>query len=103
MGWPGGEQIKFWKAVCEVLGDGRLGWATSLHREIGGVEEEEERMKGLDVKGLDVKGLGVVRLYSWGELVEHMWLVLWVCSEGKVEGTGCRWVEAGGRVVVEMS
>ncbi|RYN88322.1 hypothetical protein AA0119_g11944, partial [Alternaria tenuissima] len=33
--WPASRQKHFWDAICERLGDGRLGWATSLHREVG--------------------------------------------------------------------
>ncbi|KAH8629836.1 hypothetical protein IG631_14413 [Alternaria alternata] len=86
--WPATRQKHFWDAICERLGDGRLGWATSLHREVGAKH--------------GVGNLGEVRVFCWGELVECMWLVLWDCSEGRVGGMGCRWVDAWERVVFEM-
>ncbi|CAN9371177.1 unnamed protein product [Alternaria alternata] len=87
--WPATRQKHFWDAICERLGDGRLGWATSLHREVG-------------AKHGEAGNLGEVRVFCWGELVECMWLVLWDCSEGRVGGMGCRWVDAWERVVFEM-
>ncbi|CAN9342700.1 unnamed protein product [Alternaria sp. RS040] len=86
--WPATRQKHFWDAICERLGDGRLGWATSLHREVGA-----KRGAG---------NLGEVRVFCWGEQAECMWLVLWDCSEGRVGGMGCRWVDAWERVVFEM-
>jgi hypothetical protein len=82
--WPAQTQKDFWDAICELLTDGRLGWATSLHREIG------------------AQTLGEIRLYCWGELVEHMWLVLWLCSKGEVEGAGLKWFDAWKTAVFEM-
>jgi hypothetical protein len=82
--WPARAQKDFWDALCKLLEDGSLGWATSLHREVG------------------AQTLGEVRLYCWGELVEHMWLVLWLCSKGKVDGAGLTWFDAWKTAVFEM-
>jgi hypothetical protein len=46
--------------------------------------------------------LGRVRLYCWAEVVEHTWLLLWLCSKGEVVGSGCKWMDADGSVAFEM-
>jgi hypothetical protein len=43
-----------------------------------------------------------VRLYCWGEVVEHFWLLLWLCSNGMVASLGLRWIDADGVAVVGM-
>jgi hypothetical protein len=78
-------QQEFWTTMCEQIEAGRLGWGATLHRETG-----------------SSRSLGKVRLYCWGEVVEHMWLVLWLCSRGKVVGSGLKWMDADGVAVFEM-
>jgi hypothetical protein len=76
--WPAQLQKELWNRVCEPLLDGRLGWATMLYR-----------------KSDSSKTLGTVQLFSWGELAEHMWLLLWLCSNGRTSGAGLKWVACG--------
>ncbi|KAF1932191.1 uncharacterized protein M421DRAFT_416923 [Didymella exigua CBS 183.55] len=83
--WSSNAQRDLWLSLCEYVCSGLLGWATTLHRENGAQES-----------------LGVFRLYCWGEVVEHTWLLLWLCSKGKASGTGSKWVDANGIVVIEM-
>lgn len=80
--WPRKSQHEFWLSMLEHIQSGRLGWGTTLHRE-----------------SKSPQALGHVRLYCWGELVEHMWLLLWLCSDGKIVGCGSRWNDADGNVV----
>jgi hypothetical protein len=68
------------------VANGRLGWGVTLHRE--------------PAKGHE---LGLVRLYCWGEIVEHIWLALWLCSDGKISAFGSKWVDAGEKLVVEIA
>jgi hypothetical protein len=83
--WPQELQHDFWSLLHEHICSGRLGWGTTLHR-----EAESAQM------------LGRVRLYCWGEVAEHMWLIIWLCSKGRVSGTGLRWIDASGVTILEM-
>lgn len=74
--WPKYVQYDFWLALQKDVGEGRLGWGVTLHR-------DAVRMR-----------LGLVRLYCWGEIAEHMWLILWLHSGGRVWSTGAAWVDA---------
>ncbi|KAI4647868.1 hypothetical protein J4E93_004279 [Alternaria ventricosa] len=82
--WPAQAQKDLWDGVCEPLKDGRLSWGANIYREKGTSET-----------------LGSVQLFSWGELAEHMWLLLWVCSKGKIAGAGLKW-KAGRDVILVM-
>ncbi|KAL6712002.1 hypothetical protein ACN47E_003045 [Coniothyrium glycines] len=84
--WPTKLQYEFWKALCEHVTSGRLGWGVTLHRE-----------------GQVHTSLGAVRLYCWGEVIEHMWLLIWLCSSGKVVGSGSQWFDGDGIAVIEVA
>ena len=78
-------QQDFWSSLYGHVCSGRIGWGTTLHRDSD-----------------SAYALGVVRLYCWGEVVEHFWLLLWLCSNGMVVSLGLRWIDADGVAVVEM-
>lgn len=84
--WPPKIQCEFWSALCKLIENGRLGWGVTLYRENG-----------------SRRALGRSKLYCWGELVEHTWLVLWLCSQGKISGTGSQWFDADGVAAISMS
>lgn len=84
--WPSSAQRDFWLLLCEHVSSGRVGWATTLHRQPAAHGE-----------------LGLVRLYCWGEVVEHMWLLLWLCSKAKASGMESKWIDANGVAVIEMA
>lgn len=44
----------------------------------------------------------VVKVYCWGEVVGHIWLMLFIGSERAIKGVGAKWVDAGGVAVVCM-
>ncbi|KAH8732926.1 hypothetical protein GQ44DRAFT_821179 [Phaeosphaeriaceae sp. PMI808] len=84
--WPVQIQSEFWSSLCAHVLKGDVGWGTSLHRD-----------------GSSPFTLGQVRLYCWAEVVEHTWLLLWLCSKGKVSGSPSRWIDGEGNVFFEMS
>ena len=55
-------QQDFWSSLYEHVCSGRIGWGTTMHRDSD-----------------SAYALGTVRLYCWGEVVEHFWLLLWLC------------------------
>jgi hypothetical protein len=75
--WPKHVQHQFWTFLQQDIESGRLGWGVTLHR-------DPVRMR-----------LGLVRLYCWGETVEHVWLALWLHSGGRVWSTGAAWLDGG--------
>jgi hypothetical protein len=83
--WSEKLQHEFWTTMCEQIMSGRLGWDATLHRDAG-----------------SPRSLGQVKLYCWGEVAEHMWLMLWLCSEGKVSGSALKWYDADGVAIVEV-
>ncbi|KAF9699509.1 hypothetical protein EKO04_002367 [Ascochyta lentis] len=83
--WPPNLQWEFWSLLYEHVQSGRIGWGVTLHR---------------DAECDDT--LGRVKLYCWGEIVEHVWLLLWLCSKGKISGSGSSWIDANGVAVLKV-
>ena len=83
---------KFWGFLEQFVGDGRAGWSVWVEWERGG------GCRGDDVE----RGDEEVRVWCWGEVVGHVWLVLFLATDRKIKGMGARWVDGGGEVVCQM-
>lgn len=83
--WPSHLQLDFWTSLVDHIESGSFGWGVTLHRE-----------------SMRASELGTIRIYCWGEIAEHIWLALWLCSRGKISGTVSSWVDAGEEVVIKV-
>jgi hypothetical protein len=92
--WPQKTQLEFWTSLCKQVQSGSFGWGVFLYREPQASSSAESRADS---------GLGQVRLYAWGELIEEIWLALWLSSDGKISGSGSRWLDAGDAVIFQVS
>ena len=109
--WPIQLQIDFWTFLEKFLHSGAAGWGVWCTRENGDeirfssdpspAESKLENHPPCS-RRTDTQGLGAVRVYCWGEIVEHIYLLLYVASSSKVRKHGLRWVDAEGKVVVKM-
>ena len=62
--------------------------------------------------GKDLAGWGVwctrepdhssLRVYCWGIVVGHIYLLLFMASESKIRGVGACWVGGDGEVIIKM-
>ena len=41
-------------------------------------------------------------MFCWGEVVRHIYLMLYVASKSKVRKLGLKWVDANDEIVVQM-
>jgi hypothetical protein len=83
--WPANIQLEFWTSLSDYIQSGRLGWGVTLYRETNRPGR-----------------LGIVRVYCWGEIVDHVWSLLWLCSQGKIAGSGSNWLDAEDVAVIEV-
>ena len=44
----------------------------------------------------------VAKIYCWGEVVGHIWLLLFIASRRGVRGVGSKWIDASGEAVLVM-
>lgn len=84
--WPASIQKEFWDSLYDFVCMGRLGWGVTLYRDAAGSS-----------------ALGLVRLYCWAEIVEHTWLMMWICSKGEIVKSGSNWTDAGGNLMFEVA
>ncbi|KAF2806617.1 uncharacterized protein BDZ99DRAFT_573361 [Mytilinidion resinicola] len=90
--WPRQIQYRFWSSLAKCIQKGDFGWGITMHRETLALEDGS----------IDDDELGLVRLYCWGELVEHIYLFLWLYSAGRAANAGLQWIDADNIVVVQM-
>lgn len=81
--WSLDRQVKFWRFLEQVIGNGSLGWGVWCTRAAD-------------------SSFGVIRAYCWGEVVMHMYLLLYVASSSQVRKLGLCWVDGQEEVVVRM-
>ncbi|KAI6839419.1 hypothetical protein KC332_g3467 [Hortaea werneckii] len=86
--WPTTLQLDFWNFLSQFISSGNGGWGLWCAREV----------QHGDGQG----SLGTVRVYCWGEVVKHVYLLLYTASQSKVRKMGLQWVNGEGKVVVHM-
>ncbi|KAM0705788.1 hypothetical protein Q7P35_007148 [Cladosporium inversicolor] len=79
--WPAQLRLDFFQFLAKMIEPGRVGWGVWCTRELAALE---------------------VRVYCWGEVAKHVYLMLYVASKSKVRKLGLNWVDADGEVVVQM-
>ncbi|KAI5249687.1 hypothetical protein E4T42_05153 [Aureobasidium subglaciale] len=87
--WNAQIQIKFWKFLQSNIGSGISGWGVWCLREHEGKVSVEEGTE-----------LGMVKVFCWGEVVGHIWLLCYVASQAKLKHVESKWFDADEEVVV---
>lgn len=44
----------------------------------------------------------LLKLYCWGEIVPHIWLLLFTASHRRIKGCGAQWIDFRGEVIIQM-
>ncbi|KAK4545794.1 hypothetical protein LTR36_002748 [Oleoguttula mirabilis] len=95
--WSPQVQLDFWQFLQQMIGSGNVGWGVWCVRE----ETMETNRPLASSEGVDV-ALGEVKVFCWGEIVKHVYLMLYVASKSKVRKLGLQWIDAEARAVVQM-
>ncbi|KAK0733889.1 hypothetical protein B0T26DRAFT_686264 [Lasiosphaeria miniovina] len=70
-----------WKFMINYLGEGCAGWGAVCRRD---------------------PAFSWIRLYCWGCVAGHMYLLLYIMSQRKIVYTGAKWIAADGKPVIVM-
>ncbi|KAF2480381.1 hypothetical protein BDY17DRAFT_301650 [Neohortaea acidophila] len=89
--WQLSAQIDFWQFLERTIHRGSLGWGVWCTREDEGLANAE--------KG---GSIGIIKVFCWGEIVKHVFLLLYVASNSQVKKLGLSWIDAEGTTVVQM-
>ncbi|KAI2709166.1 hypothetical protein CBS147332_6225 [Penicillium roqueforti] len=90
--WPSPLFHAFWSFLSDFVGrDGRAGW---------GVWCILEAATPPSTRSSDTHVL--LKVYAWGEVAMHVYLLLFLASERRVRGMGVQWRDAREEVVIQM-
>ncbi|EWC45983.1 hypothetical protein DRE_04776 [Drechslerella stenobrocha 248] len=82
------KKYDFWNRLAGYVKDGNMGETRMFF-------ESESEGAGDNVGD-------ILRLYCWGEVAVHVWVILYAISDRIVSELALRWVDAGGHVVIDM-
>ncbi|KAH0348370.1 hypothetical protein KCU81_g3243, partial [Aureobasidium melanogenum] len=91
--WSPKIQIKFWIFLQSNIGSGVGGWGVWCLR---GNDTEANEDEVADME------LGTVKVFCWGEVVGHVWLLCYVASQARLKRVESHWIDADGKVVVRI-
>lgn len=90
--WTEAEFPTFWSNMSEFLRKGHAGWGVRMVRDDLDISPPAPGLRKLRV-----------RIFTWGEVIGHMFLAIWLFSQKVSVRIPMKWVAGDGSVVVEMS
>lgn len=101
--WTPEVQTTFWETLQTVVGTGKAGWGVWCSRgpEVPLCSQSSQHRRERTQEVAEA-AFGPVRIYCWGEVVKHIYLLMYVASNSRVRKLGLRWFDAQGSVVIEM-
>lgn len=115
--WPLELREKCWSFLQKLIGEGRAGWgvwceryadrweATSAGENlaenvVANAVDRTRESRGRECEASP--GNELVRVYCWGEVVPHLYLVLFMATDRRIKGQGAAWIDASGKEVIKM-
>ncbi|KAJ5971456.1 uncharacterized protein N7479_001374 [Penicillium vulpinum] len=91
--WPSPFFHAFWSFLSDFVGrDGRAGWGVWC------ILEAATPAPSTISSDMHVS----LKVYAWGEVAMHVYLLLFLASERRIRGMGVQWRDAGEDVVIQM-
>ncbi len=105
--WTEAEFLDFWNILAMGIGSGNCGWGVSVYRED---LAEPPRPPSSSPTPTEVEETTaprerklLLKVYTWGEVIPHMWLWMWVISNKLTTYIPMEWWAGDGSVLVRMS
>ena len=95
--WTEESFLQFWHAFTRHVQSGWSGWGVSIYREDARTASSLEH-SGDGGNRRDV----ILKVTCWGEILAHIYLIMWVLSDKRTEALEMEWRDAGDEVVVKM-
>ncbi|KAI9838632.1 MAG: hypothetical protein M1819_004946 [Sarea resinae] len=115
--WDNDLRAKSWAFLTDIVGSGRAGWGVwcqwerdarpvvedgARGREREEVGEESDERAGQEQDQGQKQELEILKLYTWGEIAPHAYLLLYLASQRRVKGAAAVWLDAEDTVVIRM-
>ncbi|KAI3000526.1 hypothetical protein CBS147346_6981 [Aspergillus niger] len=93
--------IRFWTFLTDFIAkEGRAGWGVWCLLEDNG---SDKPANGLEDGGDETTTRPVIlKVYAWGEIASHIYLLLFLASERRVRRMGLQWRDSADEVVIQM-
>lgn len=83
---------RFWSFLADFIAkEGRAGWGVWCILEEASVPKQDSTCRPLTLK-----------VYTWGEVTSHVYLLLFLASERRIRGMGAQWKDGAENTVIEM-
>jgi hypothetical protein len=93
--WTEAEFLNFWESLKSYVEDGKAGHGLSVAKDWAA----EAVTPGRLTQSMYAR----IRVYTWGEVLGHIWVALWVLSDKKTAYIPMEWISTDDTVVVTMS
>ncbi|KAI9367572.1 hypothetical protein BJX61DRAFT_537949 [Aspergillus egyptiacus] len=96
---------RFWAFLSSFIGkEGRAGWGVwcILESEHSAPAPAPTRAEAVDAAELCYAQHLGLKVYTWGEIACHIYLLLFLASERRIRGMGAQWRDGRDEVVVQM-
>lgn len=109
--WSETDFSRFWTFLSDfITKDARAGWGVwcildrvESHQTKTNTDTYTKPMTTPDTFTADASLVPVIlKVYAWGEVAMHIYLVLYLASDRRVRSMGLRWVDSWEKVVIQM-
>ncbi|KAF9893369.1 hypothetical protein FE257_011801 [Aspergillus nanangensis] len=101
--WDQAFFARFWAFLSEFICEKRAGWGVwcILEEDCRGTSHggEDEHGNGA---GVTIPQAVVLKVYTWGEVASHIYLLLFLASERRIRKMGAQWRDGRDDVVIQM-
>lgn len=99
---------RFWAFLSDFIKEGRAGWGVWCILEAED-EENDSTSPSKEAEGhsnstgsVKARQLVSLKVFTWGEIARHIYLLLFLASERQVRKLGAQWYDSRGQVVIQM-
>ncbi|KAM3418786.1 hypothetical protein BST61_g4756 [Cercospora zeina] len=100
--WRAPKKLAFWRRLQSWIGNGTAGHGIWSTRRADLLLTPRNTFEEPVFQADSNNKFEHVRVYCWGELVEHVYLLLYTASEGSVRKLGVKWIDSKGDTIVQM-
>ncbi|GAD99726.1 hypothetical protein NFIA_089920 [Paecilomyces variotii No. 5] len=99
---------RFWSFLADfIVKEGRAGWGVwCILEDASDPKSDIERpSEGPEISSDDVPHLYTqlaLKVYTWGEVAPHVYLLLFLASERRIRGMGAQWKDSAENTIIEM-
>ncbi|KAL4892586.1 hypothetical protein BDV59DRAFT_43835 [Aspergillus ambiguus] len=102
--WDAAFFSRFWAFLAEFVSEQRAGWGAWCLLQDGDGDRNRDHDHDLELESASAPFPRnvVLKVYAWGEVAMHIYLLLFLASERRIRKMGAQWRDGRDEVVVQM-